>query len=214
MDEVLLGCDFLFGLGDTIDNGTRNAPGASIFEQAIPSPKEQVIEADKVLGRLWTKYKLMHESNHSIRTYKESGFFTAEEWLAEKHGIKWGGWQALSDVIVRKGKKRESYTIHSMHGVGGGTAIQSSISAVSKQLTIADADLYVRGHHHRCAATRSVRFESEKGKVDAREILYVTAGCFLSYHDSYGEMAGYTPNSYGAAIVDFYIGEKKMRASV
>jgi UDP-2,3-diacylglucosamine pyrophosphatase LpxH len=218
MNDVILSdpdCRVIM-LGDTIDNGTKGSPGASIYEQT-KNPREQLEEAFEVLRPLAESRRILfwHESNHSYRTFKDTGFFTAEEWLSQKFGIPWAGWQALSRIRVKGRSGLQMYTIHSMHGSGGGTAMTSPVASTVKQAMIAEADIYVRGHHHRPMAMRQVRYcLDSRGRKDVREIVYAATGCFLSYDASYGEEHAYVPNAFGCAVVQLGVREKKVEAKI
>ena len=231
MEDVLMQEDtFVFMLGDTIDNGTKHSPGASIFEQK-GSPKEQVQEAFDILTKLVSLKRVIvwHESNHSFRTRKESGFFTAEEWLIERFndrldaGIAWGGWQAITTLKLEsedpefQRKTPLKYVVHSMHGTGGGVSIGGPLTALSKQSECQEgADIVARGHHHRTIITPDARYGPVRGgrKTKPHKFLMAATACFLDYHDSYGEMKNYRPNVGGCAVIDIFAKERKLHGHI
>lgn len=221
-DEIIKPPDtWAIMLGDTIDNGTKQSPGSSIWENT-KNPKQQCLEAFEILQPIIPFALWMQESNHSIRTYKETGFFTAEEWLADKFGIRWGSASTLATLRVKRRNKEMPYVVHTMHGEGGGTALSSALTAVGKQNQIAEADGYFRGHHHRAIGAKGMRFQPPKsGPVPSgRQIGYAATGCFLGYHDentgepSYAELKGYPPNCYGCTTVELLLDKKRMRIIV
>ena len=248
---------FFINLGDSGDNGTKQSPGASVYENPL-NPWEQCIVIAALLRPVVAAGKMLwwHNSNHSERTYKETGFFTMEETLArlffgrgihdktwsllnryaegEFHGktrkdmakrvdveqyldevvkqakvdddpaVKWAGWQALTKLHAGD----QEYMIHSMHGEGSGVAASSALQAVMKQEGNGLADLYIRGHHHKRVAADSVRpIWAPGGKVQMRRVGFVTTGCMLGYHDSYGEMKGYRPLQTGMSTVELETGK-------
>lgn len=248
---------YLVNLGDTGDNGTKTSPGASVYEQQL-NPREQAIAIAVLFRPLVDAGKVLwwHDSNHSVRTYRDTGFFTMEETLAklffgdgvtddvwrvlERYAaggykgrtksavknrvdaqmyledamtrikpaanplVKWAGWQAITKL--RAGK--QTYMIHSMHGEGAGVAPSSALSAVTKQRDIGEADIYLRGHHHKKIATDACRaYWDARGKAKFKRIGFLTTGCYLGYHDSYGEAKGYPPNALGASRVVLSTGD-------
>ncbi len=227
---------YLWSLGDNQDNGTKNSPGASVYENTH-NPKQQLILSAAMYRPLVKagKVVMFQDSNHSARIMKDVGYITSEDALyrmltgdnfskrdwkiiqkyavggftgrdaaaAEKYIVDlaadtpeprremplWGGWQAMTKVHVGK----QTYMLHSMHGEGAGTAPASALQAVMKQQEIAHADIFVRGHHHKRVITDAGLMEySEHGKdATGRRIGYLTTGCMLGYHNSYGEAKGY-----------------------
>jgi hypothetical protein len=250
---------YLWSLGDNQDNGTKNSPGASVYENTH-NPKQQLIlsaamyrplvKADKVV--------MFQDSNHSARIMKDVGFITSEDamyrlltgdalskrdWkVVEKYAIGgfagrdkaqaekwivdlaadcpdvrtrkplWGGWQAITEVKVGS----QTYTVHSMHGEGAGTASASALQAVMKQQEIAHADLFLRGHHHKrvLADADYAHFTSHGQDAEMRRIGYLTTGCMLGYHNSYGEAKGYRPTSPGMARLHLNAKEHRFRLSM
>ncbi len=250
---------YLWSLGDNQDNGTKNSPGASVYENTH-NPKQQLIlsaamyrplvKADKVV--------MFQDSNHSGRIFKDVGFITSEDAMyrmltgdafskrdwkivdkyvqggfsgrdkaaaesyltdlaADTPDIRaeiplWGGHQALTEVTVGD----ETYTFHSMHGEGAGVAHASALQAVVKQQEIAHAEIFVRGHHHkRILADAMLALFTQHG-MDAlmRRIGYLTTGCMLGYHNSYGEAKGYRPTCPGMARVHLNAKEHMFRLSM
>lgn len=124
----------------------------------------------------------------------------------------WGGWQTLVKLHVGKAE----YMIHSMHGEGTGVTAASALQAVMKQKDIAHADLFFRGHHHkRVVADGSFARWSGPGKpVEFDRVGYITTGCFLGYHNSYGEAKGYAPLEIGMARVTLSSTSKKFKLSM
>lgn len=250
---------YLWSLGDNQDNGTKNSPGASVYENTH-NPKQQLllsvamyrplVKADKVV--------MFQDSNHSARIMKDVGYITSEDALyrlltgdvfskrdwkiiekyavggfsgrdalaAEKwiHDIAsdvpeiavdkplWGGWQAITEVTVGD----QTYTLHSMHGEGAGVAHSSALQACMKQQEIAHAEIFVRGHHHKRVLADAGLFEFSKHGQDAafRRIGYLTTGCMLGYHNSYGEAKGYRPTCPGMAQLHLHAKDHKFRLSM
>lgn len=260
-EEVLNTADrYYWSLGDNQDNGTKQSPGASVFEQTH-NPREQLVLSAAMYRQLVKAGKVLvfQDSNHSERIFKESGFITSEDalyrlvtgegvskrdWkLIERYangGFEgrdkdvaakyvadlaqdipeprkthpyWGGWQAMTKVHVGK----QTYVIHSMHGDGTGVAHSSALQAVIKQQEIAsEVDIFLRGHHHkRVLADANIAEFTEHGKDTAfRRIGYLTTGCMLGYHNSYGEAKGYRPICPGMARLHLSSKEKKFRLSM
>lgn len=244
---------YAVSLGDTIDNGTKQSPGASIYEQTA-NPLEQTLIAADLWEPIVKARKLLwaHESNHSARTFKEGGFFTAEQMLFRylvgnrqitkrqkrvfdmylagtgssdayrKRGqyvqrvfdnlridnknprVAWGGWQAI--VKLKAGK--QTYYIHSMHGEGSGTSMSAPINALVKQKDIAHAEIFMRGHHHKRAATEFSRAEYGSDGPVLKRIGLISTGCYLGYNKSYGEAKGYAPTCIGSSKLVLETGDK------
>ncbi len=83
-DRVLKAEDtYLVNLGDSGDNGTKQSPGGSVYENYL-NPMEQAVVVATLFRPLVQRGKVLwwHDSNHSFRTFKESGAFTLEETVA------------------------------------------------------------------------------------------------------------------------------------
>lgn len=259
-DEVQNTADrYFWSLGDNQDNGTKNSPGASVYEQTH-NPKEQLILSTAMYRPLVKANKVLmfQNSNHSGRIFKDTGFISSEEamyrlltgesvtkkdWkIIERYAVGgfqgaeamtaakyiadlageipeprstrplWGGWQAMTKVHVGK----QVYVIHSMHGEGAGVAHSSALQSVIKQQEIAGADIYIRGHHHkRVLADANVgEFTSHGKDANFKRVGYLTTGCMLGYHNSYGEAKGYRPTCPGMSRLHLSSTEKKFRLSM
>lgn len=124
----------------------------------------------------------------------------------------WGGWQALVKLHVGK----VDYMIHAMHGEGTGVTGPAALQAVQKQKDIAHADIFLRGHHHkRVVADGSVGMWSGNGNpVEFKRIGFITTGCYLGYHNSYGEAKGYAPLACGMSQITLSSKEKLFKLSI
>ncbi len=249
----------LWSLGDNQDNGTKNSPGASVYEQTH-NPRGQLLLTAAIFRKAVQLGKLvvMQNSNHSGRIFKDVGFITSEEalhrlltgdgvtkndWkLVERYAVGgfkgkdkekaakviadladelpeggrkkpyWGGWQALTEVTVGNQK----YVIHSMHGEGAGVAHASALQAVVKQQEIGHADIFVRGHHHKriIADAQIASFTGHGRDAELRRVGYMTTGCMLGYHNSYGEAKGYRPTCPGMVRLHLSAKEHVFRMSM
>lgn len=125
----------------------------------------------------------------------------------------WGGWQTIVKLHVGK----QEWMIHSMHGEGTGVTAPAALQAVMKQKDIAEnIDIYVRGHHHKrvLADGGFMGWSAPDENTTQRRVAYVTTGCMLGYHNSYGEAKGYAPVPNGMSRVTLGSTSKKFRLSM
>lgn len=100
LDEVLQTPGmFLWMLGDTFDNGTKNSPAASVYENTM-NPQEQTIVVASMMRPLVEAYKIpiWHHSNHPWRTFKDTGFWSGEEALVKLffgNGVSKEDWRLI-----------------------------------------------------------------------------------------------------------------------
>lgn len=192
-------------LGDTVENvtsGTASRILGTIHDQVM-SVEEQRDEAIRLLKPLAKAGKILAwtESNHSLRSWKESGF-SPEKYICKELDQVWCGFDALLNLKVGKNK----YRIHATHGTGGGCATSSVAKKLQDQATRIDScDVYLRGHHHRKLITERMRINGVSGEI--RKQLMVATGCFMGYLEGYGHQKELSPTVPGCAKVKLYAGD-------
>jgi hypothetical protein len=179
--------------GDTTENALKGSPGAAIYRQKL-NIKDQIEAAVEFWKPVTKENKLIlkHDSNHGFRTEKEVGF-SLDQMLAEKLGVPYGGWDALTTIEVNKQK----YVIHSCHGKKGGSTPEAALRACRMQSARAIADMYIRGHHH-----RPVFYYDNINILQGKEIVlkkrgFGVTGAFLNWDGSYAETNEYAPAYQG-----------------
>jgi hypothetical protein len=109
--------------------------------------------------------------------------------------------------------KNFSKTLWYTHGSGGGSPVTHGYIANSRQQFYIDADIFAKGHVHRCWAAETIKHGiTERGKLNRKSVWYVQCA---TYKDSYGDgVAGFEvekglgPRPLGAWWMRFYY-EKK-----
>jgi len=190
-------------MGDLIENvlpDTVAKHRGAMWEQEM-TPEQQINKLREMLKPLAEEGKILFGvgGTHSLRSWYASGFEPELQLAAE---LKYPF--SLSDALaeVQVGAKQK-YLIHAVHGNGS----TSDPAAVLRKLLaqprrIADADIYLRGHHHSKVVATDYHFDCRTGK--ARKALYVGTGSFLGYIDTYAQRNSYLPAVPGAVKMKLY----------
>lgn len=214
---------YAFDLGDDIENAV---PGDEVHNSMMwdsdMTPADQYRAACDFWLPLVEKGKLLvtHDSNHWWRTEAKTGISMAEQmniFLASnaegyRNAPRWGRWQALSRVLIG----RQSYTVHSQHGAGGGTTPAAALKKCMDTAMSHHADVYLRGHHHKKIVHQDAYFDWPPGAKEPAERTrsYGVTGCFIKWDESYAERAGLAPSVRGAIKVDLSARRHDVRISL
>lgn len=188
--------------GDWQNMGLKMSKSDVYSEQM--SPMMQVHESAKILKPIKHRILLIEPGNHEERVYKETGIDVGEL-LAMELGLldRYARTSAVlfvsfgeSSSTMGKKRKKNVYSIYCNHGFGGGSNNGGKLNKVMRLDNIVDADLYVMGHHHTPAATKSdyFRLDYQNKKVTQVTRSYLLHNAWLKY-GGYGERFGYAPGS-------------------
>jgi len=171
-----------------------------MWEQSM-NPDEQIRILKELLVPLAEKKKILFGvgGTHSLRSWYATGF-EPELTLAAELGIPFSLTDALAEVQVGA---KQKYLIHAVHG-NGSTSDPAAVlrKILAQPRRIADADIYLRGHHHSKVVATDYHFDCRTGK--AKKALYVGTGSFLGYIDTYAQRNAYLPAVPGAVKMKLY----------
>lgn len=210
---------FCFDLGDDAEAAL---PGdekhSAMTYDSNMTPEDQLIKVKEFLQPLAEKRKIIvsHDSNHWARFENKTGISMAkdvnvflqnqydqnEKEMTQPHPDKlprWGHWQSLTKLHVG----RQSYTIHSWHGAGGGATPESALRKCRSMAVQHHADIYCMGHFHQkvCWQDSYMQFSSNGMDSLERQRTFACTGSFLGWHTSYAEKMGLPPNRRGAIVL-------------
>ena len=195
-------------LGDLIDLGLRESPGASVYEHNM-TPKEQVSEIIKILEPIKGQILSANTGNHEYRLTRSTGIDLSEI-LAEKLGVNYGKYQCVNTIKLGKQK----YNIFSTHGAGSGQTTESRVNSFKKYLEQIDSDVLLFGHCHDLShRVFTKRIITEKG-FDYKNTHLVLCGNFLNFDNSYGELKGYPILKKGCPLIKLYPDKHKVEVSL
>ena len=212
---------YAIDLGDDTDNAL---PGdekhnSMMFENNL-TPDEQFVVACEFWRPLVQKGKVIatFDSNHWWRTEAKIGISMAKqmnEFLRmNAKGLKpeWGRWQSLYRISVG----RNTYTVHSQHGSGGGTTPESALKKCRETAYSHHADVYLRGHHHKKVIHQDLYFDWRDGSDSPQERTrtFGCTGCFLKWDNSYAERSGLPPAVRGAIKLELSSKRHDVRISL
>lgn len=188
--------NYAIDLGDTTENALRGSPGAAVYTQTL-SIQDQIQAAVDYWAPVAKQNKLLykHAGNHGDRTLKETGI-SLDEIISDKIGVPFAGWDAL--VTIKVGK--QSYVIHSCHGKRNGRGPSGAIRACIAQAERAQAEIYLRGHHH----TTTLCYDQVATPQGLIKRGFGVTGSFLRWDGSYAEQSEYNPAYIGCLQLTLY----------
>lgn len=196
--DYILGSDntYAIDLGDTTENALKGSPGAAVYTQKI-NIQDQLTAALDYWAPVAKMNKLIykHAGNHGDRSLKECGL-SLDEIISDKLGVPFAGWDALTTLKVGK----QSYVIHSCHGKKNGKGAPGALKACINQAARAQAEIYLRGHHHQAVFCYDLVGTPQGFKKRG----YGVTGAFLDWPGSYAEQAEYDPAYLGCLELILY----------
>lgn len=183
---------------------------SDIYHEEI-TPYEQLGRCVDIFKPLADKGKILGilPGNHEERISRTAGVdMTAI--LAKELGLEEVYSPTSSLFFLRFGSstkdkgRKQVYTVYVNHGNrGGGIRAGGKINALEDLAKICVADCYVCGHTHFPATFRKqiIVPNSQNCSVSYKEQLFVNTCSWLRWSDSYGDRAGYTPNSMNPPII-------------
>lgn len=206
LDFALKNKQYVLGMGDYLDCGTKTSIGAGAYENLL-NPQEQMEEMIEWLRPLAKKGLLLGllTGNHEERIYNATGF-EPTSLMAKELGVPFLGGACY--LILRVGKV--NYKAYVVHGRSGARLPQTKLLACRRLADIATADLYLMGHVHSLETNASIYFDanlSSRHRVRNTRHFVIT-GSFLEYENSYAETACMVPSRTGSPKI-ILEGEKK-----
>lgn len=180
---------YALGLGDVIENATRDSVGAGQFEESFHLDKQIEVAID-ILKPLAKAGKLLglHRGNHEARSYNRLGIDPMRI-VARELDVPYLGEAAYH--VWRVGN--QTYTCYSVHGRSGSRTPAGKLNALLRLRDVADADLYLMAHMHDRLFYEDAPYEIDENGPTPRYRTYVLAGSLLSYFQTYAETAALPP---------------------
>jgi len=127
---------------------------------------------------------------------------TTTQYLCEMLDCKYLGASGFVRLSFDYHGKRTSKDILAHHGCGAARLPGGSINRVYQMRDIAEADIYLMGHEHKCnAATAATLYMDQFGNIKQREMYFARSGSFLKAYEqgspSYVVDAAMAPSNLG-----------------
>lgn len=155
--------------------------------------------ADKCLG--------IHQGNHEW-SFEERHYYNGAKVLADRLGVKYLGYEALTRVYVHSLNGHQEYTIaiYSHHGFGSGRKGGSHINNLVDLVAECEADIYCMGHNHQLQARKKPRYRiSGRGNIVQQNLVFVNSGTYQRSHilgiDGYEVRKGLPLTAVGSARI-------------
>ena len=197
--------------GDMINCATLNSP-SSPFREKFGTDLQIAKVVDlfrpikhKILGAI--------DGNHEERLIKYCDYSPTIS-ICDRLGIKYMGTSGV--YIIRLGMHksnnrefgRASFTLYSHHTTGGGTLLGSKMNRVIKlREIIGNADCYIGGHNHMLGIIHDMIYTINPtvGSVEEVRQLFVDAGSYMEWNNSYAEQKQLSPSQIGSPKIMFEI---------
>jgi len=185
-----------FGMGDIIDN---TSPRNKFYDQTTVTmtAQEQVFKFVDLVEPIKDKCIGLLTGNHEIRSKKDGvdAIAQIERMINLPKKYRNLGTQTYFSIKNTEGKKINFFATH---GHGTCTVATTLIRKLLKMHELAEADVYLMGHHHSLYYTNRLYVT---GKRSFTERWYVSTGAYLGYWGGYPEQNGYFPLGTGCNVV-------------
>jgi len=190
---------YMIGMGDHIENATRNSVGSGVYSQKM-NPQDQVDEIIEFFRPVADAGLLLgvHTGNHCERAMKDSGLDIIKL-VCTALGVPYLGYTCFHHFRVGK----QSYTAFTTHGATGSATLAGKINAATKTAKSKRVDIVGYAHTHELfhfAIPYEKILKRNKTVVMGDQHVFLTGG-YLGYKGSYAEMKGYSPVKVGSPIV-------------
>ena len=177
---------------------------SDVYGETMP-PMEQLEKCAEIFQPLADAGKILAilTGNHEERIARSVGVNMTQV-MAKQLGLS-DVYSATSTLLLlrfgtskRQEGRMQVYSLYINHGNGGGgRRAGSKINAMEDMAKIITADVYIMGHTHQPASFRKCHYTVNPSNqtVSLREQLFVNTAAFLDWDGSYGDRAGYQPNS-------------------
>ena len=183
---------------------------SDVYGETMP-PMEQLERCTEIFKPLADSGKILAvlTGNHEERIARSVGVNMTQV-MSKQLGLSDVYSSTSTLLFLRFGKskrqegRRQVYSVYINHGNGGGgRRAGSKVNAMEDMAKIITADVYVMGHTHQPASFRKCHYmvNPSNQTVSLREQLFVNTAAFLDWDGSYGDRAGYQPNSKVPPII-------------
>lgn len=190
--------------GDLIENGLKDSPGSSIYEQVIP-PQEQKEKLIKILAPIAHKILYSVRGNHGYRSVK-GVFLDPELDISTALNVEYFKGYVCVDILCESNDKLLKWEIFSYHGSGSSKTPEGRIKLIKDKAQWHSANIYTIGHVHDLQSyyDYEVIRDPETLSLKMKKRYYVVCGTTLEYFGSYAEEAALQPNKVGFAKIRLF----------
>ena len=190
--------------GDIMNWASKNSVSDVYGEQL--TPMQQIQTYSELFEPIKDKIIAMSQGNHERRAYKSEGIDLTYV-VAKQLGLvdRYTSTSAL--IFLRFGREHKHdrpilYTVHMIHGSGGGRKEGAKAIRLADMAAIVDADIYVHSHTHLPMIIKQAFYRINYGNSSAKKVdkLFVNTGATLDY-GGYGEAFEFKPSSKSTPII-------------
>lgn len=195
-------------LGDLLDCGLKESPGASVYEQSM-SPKQQIEEIVKILKPIAPQILSSNIGNHCMRITNSTSLDVMQI-ICDNLKINNGKYQTINTIQCGK----EIYQIFSIHGHSNAMTTEGRINAFKKYMDIVECDITLGGHCHDLAhRVWSKRMVTPNG-IMQKDTHLVLCGNMLGYENSYAEYQGLPLLECGCPLIKIFPNSHKIEVDL
>lgn len=202
---------YVFLMGDLMEAGTRDSPGASLYRQEL-NPQEQIETMLELLRPLAEKKLIlgMLDGNHELRWERLTGILPTKI-IANSLKIPYLGYACWNLWYVNNQK----YKVYTLHGSSAARFTYTKLKAITDISHSFHADLICMGHvHEGDFAAQLIQDVNKRSRtVYERKKWLVLTGGYLSYDKSYAQERGYPVAKLGSPKVKFMKNERNLYIS-
>lgn len=201
LDWALKTKAYVLLMGDLLEASTRDSVGDGVYHQ-LCNPQQQMEDMIEILRPLADAGLIigLHSGNHENRISKATSI-DVSKMMAEALRVPYLGYACWNEIIVG----RQKYSIYSSHGSGGARFKHTKIKNVLDVLAWIDADIVAFGHMHALVAEPVAKqtVDHRTHKVVERKCYAVITGSYLSWDNSYAQVANMPPSKLGSPKCKF-----------
>lgn len=195
-DYAIKSHTYVLLMGDLIESATRDSVGDSVYHQHF-NPQEQMDAMIEILRPLANEGLIigLHSGNHENRIGKLTSIDVSKV-MSDTLRVPYLGYACWTELSVG----RQKYAVYSTHGWGGAKFKHSKIKSVMDMLAWIDADCVISGHMHSLVAEPVAKqtIDHRRHKVVEKKCYAVITGSYLSWDNSYAQMANMPPAKLGS----------------
>lgn len=196
LDWALKNHVYVLLMGDLLEASTRDSVGDGVYHQEM-NPQQQMEDMIEILRPLADAGLIIGllQGNHCARISKSTSIDVSKI-MANTLRVPYLGYACWNEIIVGKQK----YSIYSSHGSGGAKFKHTKIKNVLDVLAWIDADVVAFGHMHALVAEPVAKqtVDHRTHKVVERKCYAVITGSYLSWDNSYAQVANMPPSKLGS----------------
>jgi hypothetical protein len=207
---------WVIDLGDSTENATHSAPGASIFQSSCP-PREQRAWVREYYRPMRDKVLAVVASNHGDRSERDVDWTPDEDlisFLDPCVHIRWEGVLAITVGDAAQGAIRgQQYLIFIRHMISNSSKVPQILGAmIAKSRTVQGCDVYWAGHCHQFIS-EPIPCElpdPRHGRMKRLDQWFLMSDAFIEHDESYAEQRNFSQPAEGQISLKLFKNERKI----